>query len=306
MKNAAFVILLVFAKSTIIAQPPAKHWEGIAFNQKTNEFAVFSGAEFGNNSFSVTDSLWLFTSGKWKFIDNNDIEGRWAHALVYHNDDLYTYGGMNLDSLKKEKMLNDLHVYKEGRWKSIGNGPLLNLQKLFSSGNRLVLLGQSVTDQEKFELWELSDSVLKHKATFDLGITVDGFSIVKVKDKYMIGYPSDSGYVIASLQQKSAPIVLKNLAGISKTELVYNDKDNCYFLFGGMKGDKHTGILWRIKDGMAIPQEAGPGPSARASARMVPTASGFILYGGQTADGKMTNELWFFENGKWRKAMPGN
>src|SRR5688572_24738579 len=89
-------VSLVAGFEVAFTQPPGKHWEGVAHNERTNELAVFSGAEFKDNKMFVTDSLWLFNS-KWRFVDGNNINGRWAHGLVYHGNSLYTYGGLRFN-----------------------------------------------------------------------------------------------------------------------------------------------------------------------------------------------------------------
>ncbi len=79
--------------TTALTQPPGKHWEGVAYNETNSELAVFSGTEYINNKWKVTDSLWLY-NGKWRVVDDNSITGRWAHGLSYHDNAIYTYGGL--------------------------------------------------------------------------------------------------------------------------------------------------------------------------------------------------------------------
>jgi hypothetical protein len=280
-----------------LTQPPGKHWEAAAYNETTNELAIFSGAELKDTKWFVTDSLWLF-NGKWRFVDGNGITGRWAHGLVYHNNALYTYGGLINNAQGKEEVVNYLYRFKDS-WSKVTDGPKLSLPTLFSLRGKLLLTGQSYEDKKSFEVWELVGTTFQKHSSTHLGIERDRLWSLLVKNDFVVVFASDSGLVFLNITNGHTTIV-KDLPNRSKFGITYNSNLDSYFLFGGLdEKNNFTNELWQIKNGLSEKIHGGSPPSPRAANSMLPTANGFILYGGAENGGKLSNEVWRYETGKW-------
>lgn len=279
------------------AQPPGKHWEAVAYNETSNELAVFSGAELKDKKFFVTDSLWLFTD-KWQVIDGNGIPGRWAHGMVYHNSQLYTYGGMVYNSQNQEEIISDLYRFDKS-WMKIDDGPKLSTPELFSVKGELLLAGQSAADMRNFEVWELKNGRLQKRMSVDLGTERDGLQTLLVKNEIVVVCPSDSGLVFQNINTGAVSVV-RDLPVRTKFAVTYNLNLDCYFLFGGLDEKRNfTNDLWKIRKGAIQKLNDTNVPSPRASCSMVPTSTGFILYGGVETGGRMSNEVWQYDV-KWK------
>jgi hypothetical protein len=294
-KTLLFLLLKVSFMAT--AQPPPKHWEAVAVNEKTKELAVFSGGEFAGGKFFNTDSLWLF-NGQWRLVDNNDVAGRWAHALTYHKDALYTYGGLSLNAENKETVRKDLCMYGT-TWQQLAEGPMLQRPFLYSSNEKLVLAGQSNEVKTRFELWEFDGRKFRQTDTLHADVGNAGFHILPAVKGFALLYASDSAFVIKSM---TAGVIetITGLPKLSKYGLAYSKKERGYFLFGGLDAQRNfVNTLWLIKDGRARKIEAIGAPSPRASCHLLPTENGLILYGGTASGGKLSNEMWRYEDGVW-------
>lgn len=297
VKLPAFLLLLAAVCPVGFAQPPGKHWEAVAYNERTHELAVFSGAEFTDNKMHTTDSLWLF-NGKWRFVDDNSITGRWAHSLVYHANTLYVYGGLAFNAQQQETLLSDLYRY-QGSWRKVTEGPRLSLPALFSANGKLILAGQLQEDKKRFEVWELTSETFQRRSSAVLPSGADGLRTLLVKNDFVVVYPADSGLVFQNVSTGQATTV-KELPKRSKYGLTYHSQLGSYFLFGGMDETRNfSNDLWRIKDGLAQKVTAENLPSPRASCSLLPTAQGLLLYGGTESGGKLSNALWQYDNGKW-------
>jgi len=296
-KRICFAIFLAANFNVALAQPPGKHWEGVAHNQHTNELAVFSGAEFKDSKMFVTDSLWLFTS-KWRFVDENTIAGRWAHGLVYHDNALYAYGGLRLNAQQREEVLNDLHRFN-GSWSKVTEGPKLSLPALHSLKGKLFLSGQSLENNKNFEIWELIDNTFQKQNLVKLSVEDDVLRTLVVKNCFIVIYLSDSGFVFQNVTTGLISVV-KDLPKRTKCGITYNANLDSYFLFGGLDEKRNfSNDLWQIKNGRVKKLIGQDSPSPRASCSLLPTAKGFILYGGTEEGGKLTNSMWYYEDGKW-------
>ena len=297
VKKLCFILCLTTRCFVVFTQPPAKHWEGIAYNESTNELAVFSGAELNNNKWSVSDSLWLF-NGKWRFVDGNNIGGRWAHGLVYHDNALYTYGGLTYNAQQQEVVVNDLLRFKDS-WSKVTEGPKLSLPVLFSLRGKLLLAGQLHDNLKSFEVWELTGSNFQKRSAIDLRAERHGLRTLLVKNEFVVVYPSDSGLVFQNVNTGDKTLV-NDLPSRTKFGITYSENLDSYFLFGGMDEKRNfSNDLWRIKNGRSEKLVGGNPPSPRASCSLVPTHNGFILFGGVENAGKLSNAMWRYENGKW-------
>jgi hypothetical protein len=296
-KQLCVFFFLTTSYSVALTQPPGKHWEAAAYNESTNELAVFSGAELKDSKWLVTDSLWLF-NGKWRFVDGNDITGRWAHGLVYHNNALYTYGGLINNAQGKEEVVNDLRLFKDS-WSKVTYGPKLSLPALFSSKERLLLAGQPHEDMKSFEVWELVDTTFHKLSSANLGMKRDRLWSLLVKKDFIVIYASDSGLVFQNITNGHTTVV-KDLPKRSKFGITYNANLDSYFLFGGLDEKRNfSNDLWQIKNGLSEKLHGDNPPSPRAANSMLATANGFILYGGAENGGKLSTEVWRYETGKW-------
>ncbi len=296
-KKCFVTFFLTISYSVALPQPPGKHWEAAAYNESTNELAVFSGAELKDNKWIVTDSLWLF-NGKWRFVDGNGIPGRWAHGLVYHNNAVYTYGGLINNAQGKEEVVNDLHRFKDS-WSKVTDGPKLSSAALFSIKEKLFLTGQPFEDMKSFEVWELVDTTFQKRWSANLGMERDRLWTLLVKNDFIVIYPADSGVVFQNITTGHTTVV-KDLPKRSKFGITYNANLDSYFLFGGLDEKRNfSNDLWQIKNGLSEKLHGGNPPSPRAANSMLPTANGFILYGGAEKGGKLSNEVWRYETGKW-------
>lgn len=283
-----------------LPQPPGKHWEAVAYNQNTNELAVFSGVEFKDNKMLVTDSLWLFKNN-WRCIDGINITGRWAHALVYHNNLLFTYGGLRLNGQQQEEVLNDLQMFN-GSWSKVAEGPKLSSPTLHSSKGKLFLAGQSVDDKRNFEVWEIVNNNFQKQSSTKPGPGSEGFRTLFVENCFVLIYPSDSGFVFQNITTGIITVV-NRLPKRTKFGITYNAHLGSYFLFGGLDEQRNfSNGLWQITDGRAKELILPNCPSQRASCSLLPTAGGFILYGGSEDGGRLSNALWHYEKGKWMSA----
>ena len=296
LKPLCFAVFLIVSFSVTYSQPPGKHWEGIAYNQNTNELAVFSGAEFKDNKMLVTDSLWLF-NGKWRFVDGNNITGRWAHGLVYHDNSLYTYGGLRFNAQQQEEVLNDLYRFNNS-WSKLAEGPKLSLPTLLSLKGKLFLGGQSSENRKYFEVWELVGNSFQKKSSTETG-DIDGLRTLVVKNSFEVVYPSDSGLTFQNVTTGIITVV-KDLPKRTKFGITYNANLDSYFLLGGLDEKENlSNDLWQIKNGRSEKLIGQDFPSPRASCSLLPTAKGFILYGGTEEGGKLSNAIWYYEEGKW-------
>ena len=290
-------VLLTTSYFVALTQPPGKHWEAAAYNEAINELAVFSGTELKDSKWFVTDSLWLF-NGKWRFVDGNNITGRWAHGLVYHNKGLYTYGGLINNAQGKEEVVNDLHLFKDS-WSKVTEGPKLSLPALFSVKEKLLLAGQPYEDMKRFDVWELAGTTFQKRLSVNLGTETDRLWSLLVKNDLMVIYSSDSGLVFQNITTGHKEVV-KDLPKLSKFGITYNAKLDSYFLFGGLDEKRNfSNALWRIKNGRSEKLNGGNPPTPRAANSMLSTPNGFILYGGAENGGKLSNEVWRYESGKW-------
>ncbi|WP_336517393.1 hypothetical protein [Pollutibacter soli] len=284
----------------ISLQPPPKHWEAVAYNESTDELAVFSGAEFSHGKFYTTDSLWIFNQ-RWQYFDDNSISGRWSHALVWHKNDLYTYGGLTLNSKGAEVLLNDLYTFRK-TWKKIGEGPLLNRPSLFSDAEKLILAGQSNLDQNVFEVWEISDNMFSKKMTIDIGFAPDGFALMNTKNGIVLSNFSSDGLIIRNLSNGETQEI-KDQPKADKAAISYHPHQNCFFVFGGIKNNQvYSSDLYRIQDGHSK-KISTSGPSPRAGAHLLPATKDLILYGGTNEKGMPTSEMWRLENDLWKKIV---
>ncbi len=269
----------------------------MAYNESSNEFAVFSGTELKDNKWFVTDSLWLF-NGKWRFIDGNGIAGRWAHGLVYHDNALYAYGGLIYNAQQQEELVIDLYRFKDS-WSKVTEGPKLSVPALFSLKGKLLLAGQSYEEEKIFEVWELMGDTFQKRSSVNLGIGRDGLRTLPVKNDVVVVYPSDSGIVIQNITTGNKTVV-KGLPKRTKFGIIYNANLDSYFLFGGLDEKRNfINELWQIKNGLSEKLTEENPPSPRASCHLLPTTKGFILYGGAEKGGKLSNEMWRYETGKW-------
>ncbi len=293
-----FIFLLLTASGFVaFAQPPGKHWEGVAYNESTNELAVFSGAEVKDKKWFVTDSLWLF-NGKWRFVDGNVIGGRWAHGLVYHDNALYTYGGLTYNAEQQEEVVNDLVRFKDS-WSKVTDGPKLSVPVLFSLRGKLILAGQPHEDIKSFEVWELTGNNFQKRSSLDLGAERHGLRTLLVKNEFVVVYPSDSGLVFQNVTSGHTTVVT-DLPQRTKFGITYNTDLDSYFLFGGLDEKRNfSNDLWQIKNGRSEKLVGKNPPSPRASCSLVPTRAGFILYGGVENAGKLSNAMWRYENDRW-------
>lgn len=283
---------------TLVLQPPPKHWEAVAFNEPTGEFAVFSGAEFNNGKFYTTDSLWIFDE-RWEFFDDNSITGRWAHAMAWHQNELFTYGGMMINNHGKEVLLSDLNVHHK-TWKKVSEGPLLVRPFLFSSGGKLSLAGQTSENHCVFEIWEYASGQFKKTASVDIGLDPDGFDLLQVDNQIVLTYYSANGFTIRSLNNNQVQFI-KNQPRLEKIAITYVSILRSYFIFGGIKHDQNfSADLYQIKDGYSKKINVS-GPCARAGAHLVTCSKDLILYGGTNEKGIPNAEMWRFENDLWRK-----
>ena len=295
-----FFISLFMANICFVAlsQPPGKHWEAVAYNQHTRELAVFSGTELKDNKWFLTDSLWLF-KGKWRFVDGNGIRGRWAHGLVYHDNALYTYGGLTYNAQQQEVMVNDLLRFKES-WSKETEGPKLSLPTLFSLRGKLLLTGQPHDDLKSFEVWELVGNTFQRRSSVNLGERDGVRSLIVQKDLVLV-YPSDSGLTFQNLTTGHITVV-RDLPKRTKFGITYSAHTDSYFLFGGLDEKRNlSNHFWQIKNGFPTKITVENTPSPRASFKLLPTAKGLILYGGVENGGKLSNEVWEYEKGKWRR-----
>lgn len=296
-KQLCLSFFLAVGCSIALSQPPGKHWEAVAHNQNTSELAVFSGTELKNNKWFVTDSLWLF-NGKWRFVDGNGITGRWAHGLVYHDDALYTYGGLTYNAQQQEVVVNDLLRFKDS-WSKETEGPKLSLPALFSLEGKLFLTGQPQEDMKSFEVWELVGNAFHKRSSVNLGMEMNGLRPVIVKNDFVLVYPSDTGLVFQNITSNHITVI-KDLPKRTKFGITYNANLDSYFLFGGLDEKRNfSNDFWQIKNGLPTKLIVESPPSPRASLNLLPAANGFILYGGAEKGGKLSNELWHYENGKW-------
>jgi hypothetical protein len=299
MFKLCFPFFLITACSVAFAQPPGKHWEAVAYNESTNELAVFSGAEFSDKKVQVTDSLWLF-NGKWRLIDDNSITGRWAHGLIYHDDALYTYGGLVFNTQQEEQLLNDLHRFT-GSWSKVTEGPKLSLPILFSSEGKLLLAGQLQENNRIVGVWELSGNTFQMRSSVTLDAEAEGLRALLVKKDIIAVYYSDSGLVFKRLSTGHT-LTVKGLPRRTKYGITYNPNLDSYFLFGGMDEKNNlSNDLWQIKNDLAEKIVSTNVPSPRASCSLLSTGEGFILYGGAELSGKLSNEMWRYESGKWMR-----
>lgn len=288
---------IMLAASVAFSQPPPKHWESIAYNERSKELAVFSGSEYVSNRSFPTDSLWIF-NGKWKVLDDHSIPARWAHALTFHAGALYTYGGLMWDAQNKEAMLNDLWVHA-GTWHKLAEGPVLHRPFLYSSGRRLLLAGQSAESPQRFEVWLFDGKRFNLTDTLHTDINYATFHILPAEKGYALVYSTDSGLVFKNMSTGVTNVV-KNMPKRSKYGLAYSKKEKAYFLFGGLDAKRSfLGELWLIRNGVAQKMDASGGPSARASSHMVAAGQQVLVYGGVTGNGKVLNELWRYQNGAW-------
>lgn len=296
-RKFCFSCFLVTSCLFAFTQPPGKHWEGVAYNELTKELAVFSGAEVRDKNWFVTDSLWLF-NGKWRFVDGNDITGRWAHGLAYHDNALYTYGGLTYNAHQQEEVVYDLHRFKDS-WSKVTEGPKLSIPALFTLDGKLFLAGQSYEDMKNFEVWELKGNTFQKLVSANLGFEIQGLRTLLVKNEFVVIYPSDSGLVLQNIST-GQKIVVKDLPNRTKFGITYNANLDSYFLFGGLDEKRNfSSDFWRIKNGLLEKIIDGGAPSPRASCNLVPTTNGFILYGGVETGGKLSNAMWRYEFGKW-------
>lgn len=298
-KQLCVTFFLTTSYSVALTQPPGKHWEAAAYNETTNQLAVFSGAELKDTKWFVTDSLWLF-DGKWRFVDGNGIAGRWAHGLVYNNNALYTYGGLINNADGKEEVVNDLHRFKDS-WSKVTDGPRLSSPALFSLRGKLLLAGQPYGDMKSFEVWELVGTTFQKHSSANLGAERDRVWSLLVKNDVVVIFTSDSGLVFQNITTGHTAVV-KDLPKRSKFGITYNANLDSYFLFGGLDEKRNfSNDLWKIRNGLSEKLYGGNPPSPRAAYSMLPTATGFILYGGAENGGKLSNELWRYESGKWMR-----
>ena len=296
-KQLCVSFFLTTSCSVSLTQPPGKHSEAAAYNESTNELAVFSGAELRDSNWFVTDSLWLF-NGRWRFVDGNGINGRWSHGLVYHNNALYTYGGLINNTQGKEEVVNDLHRFKDS-WSKVTDGPRLSSPTLFSLKGKLLLTGQPYEDMKSFEVWELVDTSFQKRSSANLGIEKGRLWSLLVKNDFIVIYASDPGLVFQNITTGHTTVV-RDLPKRSKFGITYNANLDSYFLFGGLDEMRNfSNDLWQINNGVSKKINGGSPPSPRAANSLLPTANGFILYGGAENGGKLSNEVWRYETGKW-------
>jgi hypothetical protein len=280
-----------------MAQPPGKHWEAVAYDESVDELAVFGGVEFVNNKMMLTDSLWLY-NGKWRFIDGNIISGRWAHGQAYHNNVLYVYGGLRFNENQQEIALNDLYRF-EGTWEKVTEGPKLYMPTLISMNGQLLLAGLQFNDKNKFEVWELETNKLILRSSTNLNIEGDGIKIFVAEDDFVVSYNNSSGIVLSNINQGETT-QLNELPKRTKYGLTYNSYLDNYFLFGGLdETNNPTNDLWQIKNGLVKKFVSRTGPSPKSSSSLLPTTKGFILYGGTESGGRLSTEIWRYENESW-------
>ena len=304
MRHSFFcVIIFLTFFQTASTQPPRKHWEAVAYNNKSKELAVFSGAEFPGTGFTVTDSLWLFDQ-KWRFVDNNDIQGRWAHSMVFHEDALYTYGGFRLNESNQEIVLHDLQVFTNGRWTHVTDGPGFRKSSLFSTGSGLSLAGiMSAGDSLRFESWQLNNNKLSKTFERTLSADINVVEILLVKSQHILVVSSEAGMILLNAES-GEKVMIKNAPRSEKYAIAYDSGSDSYFVFGGLlPEDRYSDELWQIKDGIAKKLSAPDHPSPRASCHLIAIPEGLILYGGSEPGGKLNNDLWYYNGKNWSKEL---
>lgn len=282
---------------TSVAQPPGKHWEAVAFNQTTNELAVFGGAEFQGSKIFVTDSLWLHND-KWRVIDGGDVQGRWAHSMVYHNNILYMYGGIRLDSEGKEVILNSLYRYDDG-WVKIADGPKLSLPTLVSADGNLLLAGQPLDNKNTYEIWKFFQESFQKKLTTKLEKKDEELRALSVGHDLVVIYASDTGLTFHNVNNGKITLI-KDISRRTKFGITYNPLLTTYYLFGGLDHERNPlNELWEIRNNRAKKLTGQEFPSPRSSCSLLPADGGFIMYGGSETGGTLSNELWTYKPNQW-------
>jgi hypothetical protein len=301
MKFYTLLLFAIITAVTAIAQPPPKHWEAIAYNNSSNEFAVFAGSELQNKQWSYPDSLWLFKEN-WKLIDGNLRHGRWAHTLLYHQNKLYSYGGYTIGTNNSDSLLSDLLEFDGKDWKVAAHGPSLHLPQLYSSGRKLLLVGQSSSDPKRFEVWQLQKDSFTIVSSHTLSSEVNGFKICRASNGFVVVHSNDSSVVFEPLGTGQNRMIVREPGPISKFAVTYVDEKRSYYLFGGLDAQRNfVKRFWKITNGVATELTSPESPSPRASHFMVPARKGFLLYGGALEAGKLSNELWRYGNEKWTR-----
>lgn len=327
MKSQAFIFSALFITGALLpfpefvlhpqqeSGPKPRHLEEIAYDHHRHVLYLFGGAELNDKTWTEPDDLFDFNSG-WSKHTETGPHARRGHAMIYDEASkvLVVIGGVAKTNREMDSVLHDTWSWSDDNWKLVdAKCPLKEFRAVYNADRKSVLLygdshnlNQAWTggDRRDFELWELRNQ--QWTKLSDAG---------PKNGPLPLSYNTKTKSLVALEWQENALIVWEWKKekwhqttfdshfppARGKYAIAYSKKENALFLFGGTDSKRNLlGDFWKLQDGRWTRLETSTAPSERASLRLVDANDRLLLYGG-LKEGGLTNELWEFRSGKWKK-----
>jgi hypothetical protein len=311
MKSSIILFVASVAVARVQAQPPPRHLEAIAYDVDKKKLFVFGGVEMNEqkqwqlraNPFEWNHALWKEAKA------NGGPCPRRAMTTVYDQAAkcIWVIGGVG-DTPKGDTVFHDAWSWRDEAWTlTKPRAPLETPVSAYDSRRKRILLYGKGKDG--FELWAFSKNTFTMLSAEGPDIAgpyniafnpVEGTLTIPAweSDRLRIWeWTGDKWDIIECSEECPEPR--------TRYAFAFHPGDNSIYLFGGRTGDdRFLNDFWKWREGKWYKVTAHNPPATRASANMVSTGNGLLMYGGtvSTPDGKagITNEMWLFTTA-WTK-----
>lgn len=313
------ILLMTVVPERCIAQqakPQPRHLEAVGYDANRDVVVVYGGAAVIDGKLIYYRETHEFRNAGWTTFPAQTRPGPRAGAsLVYDsfNQRMLLVGGVSEES--GLVIWFDVWAWDGKAWAQVNDSvPVKEPRACYDQRNqRLLVFGDASDkarlvygDERKFELWEfskgewrrLSDQCPQPQGSFEI-------SFDQHRGALLIPVWRNGEFRVWEWNSEWRATSFGSTGPAERDgyDFTYLPDEKCHYLYGGKKEDDFLGDLWRFKDNVWVRIDA-EGPVPRATANVVSTGSGLLLFGGAVnREGKTvnTNELWQYKSGFWEE-----
>ncbi len=313
------VLLLLTTIQTSQNPPGPRHLEEIAFDSERNILLVSGGGEIKIGSGTIFPDQMSEWNGKtWTNAEVPGPKNRYGHALVYDPNERATFliSGVNQSD---RKVASDVWKWNGELWKQINtNCPVKTAEAVYDPNNKRVLAYgdtynikelRNNSDPLQFELWEFKNNAWKKLSAEGPQISSQFEIAFDINRNALIIPAWENGYSILWewKDEKWNKIICKEKFPEDRNRyaLAYHPKEKTTFLFAGRNdANPFLNDFWKWDGTSWTKIISNRGPSTRAAAVMEFGNNGIYVYGGVVEWG-LSNEIWKWQDGKWKLLNSG-
>lgn len=309
--HLVLLFILFSVNRTVHAQLVPRHLERIAFDSNRNTLIMYGGAAMVDGVLTYFPNVYEWDQSEWREIKAEGPGGRNASPLVYDPVSKLTFlfGGVTED--KEGYTIHfDVWSWDGKKWKLMSTDcPVKEPDAVYDpAAERILVYGEvsnkstiQYSGERSFELWEYKSNQWKK-------LSADGPDIYPVlsfdvsRNTLIVPFLEDGRGEIwewSDNHWRKIPCETQCPESRTRQAMTYDPVTKATYMFGGRNNSRnYLNDFWKWDGKSWTKTECTNPPPVRASARLISSKDGLLMYGG-AVNGGLSNEIWEWKGNAW-------